>query len=263
MPVIVFPIANPVLKLEDWNTIFAEALTVLIFTEAEALLDWPNIIFFVREKVPVGVIDIEFVVEKVIVFAVVSFTTNVSLNSPNSSSAPFRIILSPALTPWAGDVIVTTSPILTGLVSIENVLDTENPKLKSVFPAVLNVFPLSVKVTWVFDTREEKIFAVVDVSVKVSPSVNVPFTLPTSRTTEDVFVYDLTVAVSPSKSVIVSSAVKTPVAFVRRIVTKVFPSYLFSAKSKSPPALPPDVFATVKKSCRTSEFADGSVGVPE
>ena len=103
----------------------------------------------------------------------------------------------------------------------------------------------------------------VEVSVNVSPSVNVPFTLPTSKTTEAVFVYDLSVAVSPSKSVIVSSAIKFPAAFVRRIVTKVLPSYLFSAKSKSPPALPPEVFATVKKSCRTSEFTVGSLAVPE
>ena len=103
----------------------------------------------------------------------------------------------------------------------------------------------------------------VEVSVTVSPLLKVPFILTISRTTEAVFVNDLTVDVSPSKSVRVSFAEKEPDVFVRRIVTEVFPSYLFSAISKSPPALPPDVFATVKKSCRTSAFAVGSVAVPE
>ena len=91
--------------------------------------------------------DIEFVVEKVIVFVVTSFTTKVSLNSPNASSAPFRIILCPAVTPCPTEVMVTISPLLTGLESKENVLETEKPKLKSLFAAVLNVFPLNVRVT--------------------------------------------------------------------------------------------------------------------
>ena len=111
------------------------------------------------------------------------------------------------------------------------------------------------------DSTEEIVAFVVE-SETVSPTVNVPFESVDSSKTVDVFEYVLIVAVSPAKSVSVSLTVNVPDTFINPRVTKVLPTYLFSAISRSPPAFPPDVFATTINSCLTSVFAVGSIASP-
>ena len=70
-------------------------MTVLALTAPDALLVLPKTIFFVKEKLPVGMADPVFAVVKVKVFPVISSTSKVPLNSSNISSAPFSTIRSP------------------------------------------------------------------------------------------------------------------------------------------------------------------------
>ena len=131
------------------------------------------------------------------------------------------------------------------------------------FDPVKNVFPVNFILTKEpeVDSIEEIVAFVVE-SDKVSPTVNVPFASVDSSKTEAVFEYVFIVAVSPPKSVNVSLAAKIPDTFDNSRVTKVFHTYLFSAISRSPPAYPPDVFATIVNSCLTSVFAVGSGAAP-
>ena len=82
---------------------------------------------------------------KVRVFAVVSPTSNIPLNSSNASSAPFRTIRSPERIPCSS--VVSTVTVLPDLeiefVSKVIVVDVEYPRVISVFAPVSKVLPVS------------------------------------------------------------------------------------------------------------------------
>ena len=79
-----------------------------------------------------------------------------------------------------------------------------NPRSKLVFEPVKNVLPVSVMLISVFETVSTVwMVALVDKSVSVSPTVKVPFASDVSINKVVVLEATFTVAVFPSKSVIV------------------------------------------------------------